>query len=274
MRALYRFHTGAHALSSVAEVREQHNSLTPEQKDLLYVAHTTQNIKEVTSSGVTLYSPYISTTSNLEALIRTSFSPTTGGDRNIPQDVFARAESISAFVVPERMCKDPKLDLSIRESEVCYDSSYAPLISHRARVIENPLKRSIEVSALPLAISREDGAVHIARAAAIDRSMQELLATDPIVNPDFIARYTEIYRMREDLCATLAPMPRKPTIFKPLVHGEVVAVRMREAPTGNHASSGTAGAGVGSTRHEEDARDSGANAVTKSHFEGTFDLSV
>lgn len=74
--------------------------------------------------GTSLYSPFVSTTSNLMKFVNETLSPITGaGDINIRHDVFNVAPKIGVFAVPKRYCVDGSAELSNREGEVCVDTN-------------------------------------------------------------------------------------------------------------------------------------------------------
>lgn len=212
---LYRFHTGGAGLKSVAEElckdRNLPQALTDEQKDIFIIAHAGQNKKHIDGVG---FSPFVSMTSNLEALVRTSFTPPeagVAGDTNIRQDVFERADTISAIIVPEAYIKVPDSELSKSECEACYDTQNGPSLTTLRKIeFQNPLKGHIEINLMELAISRGNFSASKDAIASLDRKRQEKYPASArvILTDETISEYKTFYNKKQTMLDELGAMGR------------------------------------------------------------------
>lgn len=185
-RILYRVHgevDGEPDLKSAAEQSGQH-PLSAEEKGFLVALHAERNKK----SKDGLKSPFVSTTSDIKALVSSTFYGT-AGDPNLKNEVFESAPFVSIFRVPSDKCIDVMQGPGLAEKEVLYDTSDAHLLQYLVYKTDNPFRGRVNVGLLMLARARGQETAEVVKLGKVYGKIRQ----DEPITEDIVRQYSEWY---------------------------------------------------------------------------------
>lgn len=203
---------------SEAEKRAITRYYTEDEKNKLCGWHANKNRKEAEG----LYSPFVSTTSDIRALVATTFSYGPAGDPSLRNEVFENAEYLHILTVPTERCTEVLQGSGYPEKEVLYDTSNATsytsskkLIDRIVAVYDNQFNGSVVVDLTRLAKSRgqHESMVERLDQALFAQTEVSALNSQPI-NPEILSIYEKWFTLQKHLCEELTRMPKIQTPSK------------------------------------------------------------
>ncbi|MES2215267.1 MAG: hypothetical protein V4485_04520 [Pseudomonadota bacterium] len=206
-RTVYRVHgkQGVADLRSEAEKYDQFTPLTVVQKKALVTAHAEKNRKAVDGD---IHSPFVSTTSDLRALVSNTFGGGSAADPSLRNEVFEHADFVSILRVPQAQCVDITQGAGYPEREVLVDTTHGPLSHYRmGRYHQNPFQGQVQVQMDRLARSRGDDSLEEQALSLIKRYNE--IPRDRPITAEIVQEYNLWHTAQKEFCDKLISMPKQ-----------------------------------------------------------------